>query len=197
MQAGAARNLVAELIGHILRNPVYMGQLRYNTHANLLRNGRKYSQRQRPPEEWVTIQVPVIIAPDMFAAVQARLQANRHIRPPKGLVLLRGRWFRCGRCGCGMAPVVCGKYRYYRCGSCYNKMAPERRCRGTIRADAAEREVWQAVMQLLEHPTWCKSRWRSSRRRLSRRSSPLDAALRDVAAKMAKIEQEDRRLVEA
>jgi site-specific DNA recombinase len=163
-------------VGHILRNPVYMGQLRYNTHANLLRNGRKYSQRQRPPEEWVTIQVPVIIAPDMFAAVQARLQANQHIRPPKGLVLLRGRWFRCGRCGCGMAPVVCGKYRYYRCSSCYNKMAPERRCRGTIRADAAEREVWQAVMQILEHPDVVQAEVAKQQATIESQIVALDAA---------------------
>jgi Recombinase zinc beta ribbon domain len=112
----------------------------------------------------------------MFAAVQARLQANQHIRPPKGLVLLRGRWFRCGRCGCGMAPVVCGKYRYYRCSSCYNKMAPERRCRGTIRADAAEREVWQAVMQILEHPDVVQAEVAKQQATIESQIVALDAA---------------------
>jgi site-specific DNA recombinase len=184
-------------VGLILRNPVYMGQMRYNTHANLLRNGRKHSQRQRPPEEWVTIPVPAIIAPDMFVAVQARLQANRHIRPSKGPVLLRGQWFRCGRCGCGMTPLVGRKYRYYRCGSWYNKMAPERRCPGTIRADVAEREVWQVVMQILEHPDVVQAEVAKQQATIETQIVALDAELTDVNARLARIEQDDRRLVEA
>ena len=184
-------------VGLILRNPVYMGQMRYNTHANLLRNGRKHSQRQRPSEEWVTIPVPAIISPDMFVAVQARLQANRHIRPSKGPVLLRGRWFRCGRCGCGMTPLVGRKYRYYRCGSWYNKMAPERRCSGTIRADVAERDVWQAVMQILERPDVVRAEVAKQQATIETQTVALDAELTDVNARLAKIEQEDRRLVEA
>jgi site-specific DNA recombinase len=174
-----------------------MGQMRYNTHANLLRNGRKHSQRQRPPEEWVTIPVPAIIAPDMFVAVQARLQTNRHIRPSKGPVLLRGQWFRCGRCGCGMTPLVGRKYRYYRCGSCYNKMAPERRCPGTIRADVAEREVWQGVMRILEHPDVVQAEVAKQHATIETQIVALDAELTDVNARLARIEQEDRRLVEA
>jgi site-specific DNA recombinase len=184
-------------VGLILRNPVYMGQMRYNTHANLLRNGRKHSQRQRPPEEWVTISVPAIIAPNMFVAVQARLQTNRHIRPSKGPVLLRGQWFRCGRCGCGMTPLVGRKYRYYRCGSCYNKMAPERRCPGTIRADVAEREVWQGVMRILEHPDVVQAEVAKQHATIETQIVALDAELTDVNARLARIEQEDRRLVEA
>ena len=137
----------------ILKNPLYMGQMRYNARANIRRNGRLVAHRWRPAEEWLTVQVPAIIDPETFATVQQRLQENREHPPPRpSTALLRGRWFRCGRCGLAMAMMTSHGRRYYRCSSSQTKLSREARCLGMIRADILESQVWDAVMRLLEQP---------------------------------------------
>ena len=106
------------------------------------------------------------------------------------MVSLWAMWLRHGPCGVWQLSLLSVWF-------VLQQDAPERRCRGTIRADAAEREVWQAVMQLLEHPDVVQVEVAKQQATIESQIVALDAALRDVAAKMAKIEQEDRRLVEA
>jgi site-specific DNA recombinase len=55
---------------------------------------RAVSVRDVPPEDWITIPVPALVEPEVFAAVQEQLQENkRHARQQSrrgALYLLQG-----------------------------------------------------------------------------------------------------------
>jgi site-specific DNA recombinase len=182
----------------ILTNPAYMGQMRYYARANVRHNGRRVSYRWRPQEEWLTVPVPAIIDPDTFAAVQRQLADNRHRRPQwKGTPLLRGRWFRCGRCGAAMATLKAHGQRYYRCSSWQTKLTREHRCPGVIRAEKAEKDVWDAIMQMLEHPEQVREAVARQQATIQEQEAAIAAELAAVESAFARCAEDDRRLVDA
>jgi site-specific DNA recombinase len=185
-------------VGLILRNPVHKGQMRYNARVSIRRNGQLVSQRWRPQEEWLLIPVPAIIDPEIFAAVQQQLRDNRHLWPSRrGTALLRSRWFRCGRCGWGMAPVTANGHHYYRCSSQQAKIATEHRCGGVIRADVADRQVWAAVMRLLEQPEVVTAEVAKQQATIHDQEASIGQELTTVDAALARCQHDDQRLVEA
>jgi|SRR5882724_4397626 len=102
-------------------------------------------------EEWVEVAVPAIIAPEVFAAVQAQLARNKALaqRNRKYDYLLSGGRLRCGRCGLAMTGEAPLGSRRYRCSSRATFMDPAKRCRGYVNADDVEGRVWQAIEQVL------------------------------------------------
>lgn len=95
--------------------------------------------------------VPAIIAPEVFAAVQAQLARNKALaqRNRKYDYLLSGGRLRCGRCGLAMTGEAPLGSRRYRCSSRATFMDPAKRCRGYVNADDVEGRVWQAIEQVL------------------------------------------------
>ncbi len=80
----------------------------------------------KPPQEWETVQVPVVIGDEDFEEARATLAARNPRKVPPRLVsnptLLIG-IARCGTCGDGMT-LRTGKnerYRYYTCAGCAQK----------------------------------------------------------------------------
>jgi len=119
----------ATTIRNLLTNPASKGQAasgRLRTTPARRRKsalepvGRGVSTRAHPPEEWVTVPVPALVAAEQFDLAQRRLAANqRSARRPtthpyllRGLPQLRGCRLSCS----GVTRTAADtRYRYYRC----------------------------------------------------------------------------------
>src|SRR5215831_885388 len=162
----------------ILKNPAYQGTAAFGKTRQEPLRPRLRAQRHRPvqprravsatdvpPEDWITIPVPALVEPAVFAAVQEQLQENkRHARQSRrgALYLLQG-VRQCQHCGYAfygkrLSPSARkGKpraYAYYRClGTDAYRFGGERLCHNTqVRTDLLDLAVWQEVCTLLTHP---------------------------------------------
>ncbi len=162
----------------MLKNPAYQGQAAFGKTRQGPLRPRLRAQRGKPlqprsptddydvpPEEWISIAVPAIVAPEVFAAVQEQLEENRrHARQSSrgALFLLQG-LVQCQHCGYAfygkrLSPASRkGKpraYAYYRClGTDAYRFGGERICPNTqVRTDRLDLAVWQEVWALLAHP---------------------------------------------
>src|SRR5262249_6670085 len=161
----------------MLRNPAYtgtaaFGKTRQGPRPRLrAQRGRSLQPRratapvEMPREEWITIPVPAIVEPEVFAAVQEQLRDNqRHARQyRRGAKYLLQGLVSCQ--GCGYAYYGKGishkaakgrprDYAYYRClGTDAYRFGGARVCRNTqVRTDLLDLAVWREVRGLLEHP---------------------------------------------
>src|SRR6266567_1729736 len=123
--AGKPRWNVASVRG-ILRNPAYAGRALTNRtqvaparrrRSALLPAGRGESHVPRPSQDWIEVPVPQIISAEIFAQVQAKLDANQQgaARNTRHEYLLRA-LVSCGACrlACTGRQHAAG-YRYYLC----------------------------------------------------------------------------------
>lgn len=96
----------------VLTRRTYMGEHQFNK--------RTKAKELKPAEEIVTVDVPPLIDPETFEAIQQRLQSNNpKVTPPRvvsGPNLLTGICY-CGNCGGAMTLRTGknGRYRYYAC----------------------------------------------------------------------------------
>jgi site-specific DNA recombinase len=162
----------------MLKNPAYQGQAAFGKTRQGPLRPRLRAQRGKPlqprtatddydvpPEDWISIAVPIIVSPESFAAVQEQLEENRrHARQSSrgALYLLQG-LLQCQHCGYAfygkrVSPASRkGKpraYAYYRClGTDAHRFGGERICPNTqVRTDRLDLAVWQEVCALLAHP---------------------------------------------
>ena len=112
-------------VHRVLTRTTYIGRHEFNK--------RSKTKELKPISEIVAVDVPVIINPEMFEAVQAHLRSrNPKATPPRvvtGPTMLTGICF-CGTCGGSMTQTTgkSGRYRYY---SCSTKMRQgETGCKG-------------------------------------------------------------------
>jgi site-specific DNA recombinase len=118
---------------------------------------RKYKPIEKPRDEWIGVPVPDPgISAELVDAARARMGRNR--APSKNgrrYWELSGRIVRCAECGYVMGTTSSGTptndYFYYRCRSKYNVKSGCTNGRG-VRADALEREAWEAVSPALRCP---------------------------------------------
>jgi site-specific DNA recombinase len=101
-------------------------------------------------------QVPALVSPEVWGAVQERLRRNRQLsrKNAKEVYLLRG-LIRCGNCGLSYVGHVSDKgKRHYRCaGVCIRVTNDPRYCRGRlIDADWLEGVIWEDVRRFITHP---------------------------------------------
>ena len=160
-----------------------------------------------PPEDWFALPVPGLVAPEVFAAVQAQLQENRrHARQSQrgALYLLQG-LVQCQHCGYAyygkrLSPSARkGKpraYAYYRClGTEAYRFGGERLCQNTqVRTDLLDVAVWREVSTLLAHPERLAEEYR---RRLQPESSTKHPARATVEAHLGKLRQGLARLIDS
>lgn len=177
----------ASSLNRILTNPVYSGRFVYGGLDSA---------------EPVVVNVPAIISPELWAAVQQRREANRQRvaqRTRKYEYLVAGRG-RCGNCGLAMhsQPVTKvrkgkrGKTRlYYRCPSGNTAHYRPRDCDlPYFNAAAVDRAVWAAVSVYLTDP----EKLGDGLRRYAEERERADAPIRQRAAIVADLiqEQEDK-----
>src|SRR5215468_10957839 len=204
----------------ILKNPAYQGAAAFGkTRLEPLRPRlraqrnrpvqprRAVSVRDVPPEDWITIPVPALVEPAVFAAVQEQLQENkRHARQSHrgALYLLQGllQGQHCGYAFYGkrLSPSARkGKpraYAYYRClGTDAYRFGGERLCQNTpVRTDLLDLAVWQEVCTLLTHPERLAEEYR---RRLQPETRATGTPLTAVEEQIGKLRQGVARLIDS
>jgi site-specific DNA recombinase len=204
----------------ILKNPAYQGTAAFGkTRLEPLRP-RLRAQRNRPvqprravsvhdvpPEDWITIPVPALVEPEVFAAVQEQLRENkRHARQSRrgALYLLQG-LLQCQHCGYAfygkrLSPSARkGKpraYAYYRClGTDAYRFGGERICHNTqVRTDLLDLAVWQEVCTLLTHPERLAEEYR---RRLQPETRTNRTPLATIEDQISKGRQGVARLIDS
>ena len=205
----------------MLQNPAYVGSAGFGkTRAEPLRprlraqRGRSLQPRRAasksdvPADAWLSIPVPPLVDPALFAVVQDQLAENRqHARQrQRGARYLLQGLVVCARCGYAFygKPVSRAqthggprRYAYYRClGTDAYRFGGERVCTNAqVRTDRLEAAVWQEVRGLLEQPRRLEEEYL---RRLE--APPPDASSADLAAlqaQRAKVRQGLARLIDS
>jgi site-specific DNA recombinase len=204
----------------MLKNPAYMGTAAFGkTRQDSLRprlraqRGRTLQPRRAvstvdvPREAWLSIPVPAIVEPEVFAVVQEQLRENqRHARQSQrgALYLLQG-LVQCQQCGYAyygkrLSPSARkGKpraYAYYRClGTDAYRFGGERVCHNTqVRTDLLDLAVWREVCTLLAHPERLAEEYR---RRLQPDAHPKRPALALIEEQLGKLRQGVARLIDS
>jgi site-specific DNA recombinase len=203
----------------ILKNPAYQGTAAFGkTRLEPLRP-RLRAQRHRPvqprravsvhdvpPEDWITIPVPALVEPEVFATVQDQLREHkRHARQSRrgALYLLQG-LLQCQHCGYAFYgkrlshSARKGKpraYAYYRClGTDAYRFGGERICQNTqVRTDLLDLAVWQEVCTLLTHPERLAEAYR---RRLQPETRAKRTPLATIEDQISKVRQGVARLID-
>lgn len=169
----------------ILRNPAYMGEAAYGktesvTRGTLLRPIRgksstprraKGAYRAREAGQWISIPVPALVPPDVFAAARDQLARNKRLSARnarghryllQGLVVCAG----CGYAYYGKSVSPAARkgrpcYGYYRCvGSDGYRFAGGRLCHNPqVRVETLDAHVWDAVRATLEDPVRVLNEW--------------------------------------
>jgi site-specific DNA recombinase len=204
----------------MLKNPAYQGQAAFGKTRQGPLRPRLRAQRGKPlqprsatddydvpPEDWISIAVPVIVPPEVFAAVQEQLEENRrHARQSSrgALYLLQG-LLQCQHCGYAfygkrLSPASRkGKpraYAYYRClGTDAHRFGGERICPNTqVRTDRLDLAVWQEVCALLAHPDRLAEEYR---RRLQPDGTGSQQERSALEAQVSKFRQGLARLIDS
>lgn len=145
----------------ILRNETYTGTLylhRYD--AGGVKHNRYHPPDERarvhlrPQQDWIPVQVPALVDPELWARAQQQQDAARRRRPgfAKRVYLLSG-LVRCGLCGSTVVGDLAtnGKGRRYAWYRCTGRNA--RRCElPHLRAEPLEESVWARVKEWVLDP---------------------------------------------
>jgi len=135
-------------INRMLHNPAYKGV----TYAFTMVGSRTHP---RDRDDWVALPnaTPAIVPEALWEAAQVQLKRNLELsrRAAKRDYLLSGHAF-CGRCGRRLRGSFNHNVRYYACMGNHGSYALGRCGASTIRADAVEAEVWEAVGQIVRRP---------------------------------------------
>jgi site-specific DNA recombinase len=204
----------------MLKNPAYMGSAAFGKtqqeplrprlraqRGRPLQPRRAVSTRDLPQPEWITIPVPALVAPEVFAAVQEQLRDNqRHARQSRrgALYLLQG-LVQCQHCGYAydgkrLSPSARKghprAYAYYRClGTDAYRFGGERVCQNTqVRTDLLDLAVWQEVCALLAHPRRLAEEYQ---RRVHPDSPTTRTTLTTLEAQLGKLRQGLARLIDS
>ena len=158
----------------ILKQPAYTGRTHYNRtqvcqdvigqpkqHGRGPR--RTAAHRPRPKEEWIPMNVPPLVAEELWLKAQERLEMNRKfsVRNAKRFYLLRS-LLVCDVCGRTLvARESKGNIAYY-CSSRGKNRSPDVSVHSrSIRAAVIEPLVWQAVVRLLDNPVLLADAWQN------------------------------------
>ena len=150
----------------MLRNPAYAGRALTNRtrvaparqrKSAMLPAGPGVSHAPRPPEDWIEVPVPPVISEEIFAQVQAKLDANQQCaaRNTRHEYLLRA-LVSCGACrlSCTCRQTAAG-YSYYLCRGRTDplRVAQGQRCTARyIPAGQLDELVWADLCALLTDP---------------------------------------------
>lgn len=158
----------------ILKQPAYTGRTHYNR-TQVCQDGigqpkkhgrgvrRTAAHRPRPKEEWIPMNVPPLVAEELWLKAQERLEMNRKfsVRNANRFYLLRS-LLVCDVCGRTLvARESKGSIAYY-CSSRGKNRSPDVPVHSrSICASLIEPLVWQAVVHLLDNPVLLADAWHS------------------------------------
>jgi site-specific DNA recombinase len=179
----------------ILTNEAYTGRAYFGKNRRV----SKTTRVRRPPSEWIEIPVPAIVDGETFEAAQRQLERNRALAPRnrKYEYLLSGGRFRCGRCGRTMIGKAPNGVRRYCCNSLRTPHDPEIICRGSVAAEAVERQVWDAVLKLLEQPELIAAEVAKQEATADDQRGEIRRQMALIETALAKCERDEQRWAEA
>jgi site-specific DNA recombinase len=191
-------------IRRMLRNPIYAGRIVYGATANVKKAGRKTPYKEKRAEPTVVTDattVPVIVAPEVFDAVQAILEDrtefhSKHRRASDAVHLLTG-VARC-RCGANMNIHWTNGMRFYWCSN--RIIYGSKGCTadsGTMKADYVDELIVkdllttfgdptlrnEAIKRVVAGPTKQASEQEREKERLATEITKLDKRLNDLRLK--------------
>ncbi len=156
----------------------------------------KGSRKRRPMEEWLSVEVPAIVSPELFDKVQVQLALHKRVNARNNS---KNQYLVAGLVNC-----VCGKARtgdpankgnlYYRCTDRLSKFPLPRQCyEHGINAPVFDALVWNNIKALLSDPSLVikqAERWQKS-------SSPLESQLVALKKRLKGLDDEERRYTKA
>ena len=150
----------AEMVRHILRNETYTGTWYYGK-TKVIEDGKVRKakpkcgfgkQVKRPKEEWIAVDVPVIIDQETFNLAQARAKLNleQSNRGIKNQYLMTKR-IRCASCGFTyQGRTRDNHYRYYCKGT---ERRPVKRCNApSFNGPPVDNVIWDWISNLIKDP---------------------------------------------
>ncbi len=181
-------------VHRILRSTTCMGLHHYN---------RKNSKTNRPhdPSTWIPMEVPTIVDPETFEAVQQHLSNRRHSVTPARLSngsMLLTRIARCPHCCGGMSLRTgkSGRYRYYACSASATK--GKSACPGrSISMDQLDNIVLDALKDRLLNPDRLKAALATLVTRLNETQNKDNDREQELSREKRKVDQSIERLLEA
>lgn len=146
------REITNSKVATILKCEAYIGTAYWN-------KTNSKTRQVRPKSEWVAVDVPVIVPPADFDAVQARLATNHpKVTPPRTVnspTLLTAK-AKCGQEGCGTGMLLMtgkgGKHRYYQCQR-KKKIAANACSQPNLRMGDVDDAVIAAIEEIVLEPT--------------------------------------------
>jgi len=200
-------------LGFILRNEAYIGKLYQFKRIHIepkkrlkpLSRNKKTSSIMRPKEEWIQMNTPALVAPELFEAVQRKITQNAAFpkRNTKRKYLLSGLLY-CSICGGRMNGHAMHGVLYYRC---YHKGDPDRFLKENdnvrrpcvcpeIKTELLEIKVWNTVCQLIKDPKLLIHKLHQSNNDSSAMKEILERELQICRKRLEAIPKERKRLIE-
>ena len=139
----------AGVIVRTIGRETYLGRWHY---------GRRKNGQMNPKENWLELEVPALVTPELWKKAQAQKEHNKERSKRNGKCqYLFARRIKCGVCGTrvyGVARPTKNKlYLYYYCNMKRSDYAIKRECNlGDFRADHVDSLVWEWVRSLLADP---------------------------------------------
>jgi site-specific DNA recombinase len=192
------------VIDRMLRDTTYMGEHYYNkTESVATKNPRKVekyrktvkgSRIARPKEEWLMVEVPAIVTPELFEKVQTQLARNKKFssRNNKNNKYLLGGVIYC-TCGFARTGDPAKTSRYYRCTDRLNNGNGTRQCdEHGINVPVLDDLVWQNLGELLKQPELV---FEQAKKWQNERVSPLQSELARLKERLQGLEDKHQRFL--
>lgn len=199
-------------IYNLLRNSVYAGKYCYNRRLHhppqqknlpleTVRKKASSSQSLRPPAEWIPIEVPALIEPELWEQAQRQMKLNKERAPrnnKKHDYLLKG-LLVCGCCQLrmiGHAGIPATRKRRYLCTQKETLHTRPQRCPNrTVQAELIEKLVWENVSELLSDPQLLLEQYQL--RQGEGDGTPQQQEQRRLERRLTALERETQRLLDA
>ncbi len=194
------------VLDRMLRDTTYMGEHYYNkTESVETKNPRKVekyrrtvkgSRKTRPKKDWMMVEVPAIVTPELFKKAQEQLARNKRYAPRnnnKNKYLLGGAIY----CPCGFARTgdPANGSRYYRCTDRLNNGSNEktRKCfEHGINVTVLDELVWDNLKALLKQPELV---FEQAKRWQAERVSPLQEQIGRLKERQKALEEKRNRFL--
>ncbi|HEY0776477.1 MAG TPA: recombinase family protein, partial [Gemmatirosa sp.] len=215
---GGGRVWSTATIHHILADPVYTGTAYVNRYdyvpakkprAHNARTGEPTVRRLRPREQWIGVPVPALVDQALWDRAQAQLARNAQLAfrhgTPKNRYLLRC-LLTCAHCGFAMygrttfaRPPRHPEHRVYTCHGKDRLRCPRSAiCPSRlVHIDMLDRAVWAHVAGLLRDPAQLAAQFAAVVNATAAGTVHAQGADRQLAQRLARLAQSDRRLVDA
>ncbi|MEO8289139.1 MAG: recombinase family protein [Chloroflexota bacterium] len=193
----------------ILTNETYGGTWYYNKNEAVLAKRRRYADGRkprneksghlvRPREEWIGVQVPAIIDPDLYPLVAAQMERNARLqkRNCKREYLLRG-LLLCRQCGRRLTARHTPTYIQYYCTGKYDAGLRDS-CKCTWpNAQKLDARVWEKIAALLSDEEQIAGILESQQANRETERARQDAELGALLSSEISVKTEETRLLDA